>query len=48
MAAKNSGCKSISINKNKFFSLLNKMNKPLTIKNNVYARINFINKFYLK
>ena len=48
LAAKNSGCKSILINKKKFFSSLNKTNKPLIIKNNIYDCINLINKFYTK
>ena len=46
MAAFNSGCKSILINKQKKFFQINNKNKPLAIKNNVLESINVINKFY--
>ena len=46
LAAYNSGCKSILINKSKFFKKLNNLNKPICIKKNIFESIDCIENFY--
>lgn len=45
-AAFNSGCKSILINNKMKINQINKLSKPITIKNNIAEAINMINRFY--
>ena len=46
VAAYNSGCKSILINKKKIYKEINKFNKPICIKNNILECITSIDNFY--